>query len=123
VSSASGVKCGTPMAHLGESYSKIGDSNSARTLFNQLIAGSHDDYALAAALGLDALDRAAGVKPNEFDALRRARNYLFNRHWPEARAHLLELVERFPESANRPEALYQSGFTFFHEYNYDDAIK
>jgi len=123
IASATGVKGRSAMAKLGEAYSKIGDSNSARTVFNQLIAGSHDDYALAAALGLDALDRAAGVKPNEFDALRRARIYLFNRHWPEARAHLLELVERFPESANRPEALYQSGFTFFREYNYDDAIK
>src|SRR6185436_18241660 len=67
--------------------------------------------------------RAAGSKPNEFDALKRARIYLFNRHWQEARAHLLDIIDRFPESVNRSEALYQAGFTFFREYNHDDAIK
>ena len=123
IASITGVKGRSAMAKLGEAYSRIGDAESARAVFNQLIAALRDDYALAAALGLDALDRAAGTKPTEFDALRRARIYLFNRHWPEARAHLLDIVERFPESANRPEALYQTGFTFFREYDYDDAIK
>ena len=51
------------------------------------------------------------------------RIYLFNRHWAEARAHLLDIVDRFPESPNRAEALYQTGFTFFREYNHDEAIK
>src|SRR5258706_440250 len=80
---------------------------------------SRDDYALAAAIGLDGLDQSAKTKPSEFDSLRRARIYLFNRHWPEARAHLLDIVDRFPESPNRSEALYQAGFTLFREYNYD----
>ena len=48
-----------------------------------------------------------------------ARNLLFNRHWVEARAHMLDVVERFPESPNRAEALYQTGFTFFREYNHN----
>ena len=111
------------MAKLGEAYSKAGETEVARALFNQLVAGSRDDYALSGALGLDALDRASGTKPNEFDALRRARVYLFNRHWPEARADLISIVERFPDSPNRPEALYQTGFSFYREDLYDDAIK
>jgi soluble lytic murein transglycosylase len=123
IASASGVKGRSAMARLGEAYSKMGEAEPARAVFNQLIGASRDDYALAAAAGLDELDRAAGIKPNEFDALRRARTYLFNRHWPEARARLKDIVERFPESPNRAEALYQAGFTLFREYNYDEAIR
>lgn len=123
IASAAGVKGRSAMARLGEAFSKTGEAESARSVFVQLVNGSRDDYALAAALGLDALDRAARTKPNEFDALRRARIYLFNRHWPEARSHLIDIVDRFPESPNRSEALYQAGFTLFREYNYDEAIK
>src|SRR5262249_3973848 len=77
IASETGVRGRSAMARLGEAYSKAGDNEAARTLFNQLVAGSRDDYALSGALGLDALDRAAGTRPNEFDALRRARIYLF----------------------------------------------
>ncbi len=108
---------------LAEAYSKTGDAQSARTLFDQLVSGSRDDYALAAAEGLDSLDRAAKTRPNEFEALRRARIYLHNRHWAEARAHFLDIVERFPESLNRAEAIYQTGFTHYREENHDEAIK
>ena len=123
IASVSGVKGRRAMARLGEAYARTGQSEAARGVFNQLVNGSRDDYALAAALGLDSLDHDAGIKPTEFDAMRRARIYLFNRHWPEARTQLLEVVDRFPESQNRSEALYQTGFTFFREYNYDDSIK
>lgn len=123
LASATGVKGRSAMARLGEAYAKSGDAELARAVFGQLIGASRDDYALSAAVGLDALERAARTKPNEFDALRRARIYLFNRHWPEARAHLMDIVQRYPESQNRPEVLYQTGFTFFREYNYVEAIK
>ncbi|HKP12721.1 MAG TPA: transglycosylase SLT domain-containing protein, partial [Blastocatellia bacterium] len=121
--STTGAAGRTAMARLGEAYAKLGDAASARATFTQLIGASRDDYALAASLGLDALDRAAGVKPNEFEALRRARIYLFNRHWSEARAHLLDIIARFPESANRAEAIYQAGFTLYREDQFDEAIK
>jgi soluble lytic murein transglycosylase len=123
IASTTGVKGRSAMARLGEAYSKTGETEQARAVFNQLVGASRDDYALAASAGLDSLDKAAKTMPSEFDALRRARIYLFNRHWPEARDHLVDIVERFPESANRAEALYQTGFTFFREYNYDEAIK
>jgi soluble lytic murein transglycosylase len=123
IASATGVKGRSAMARLGEAYSKTGEVEQARTVFNQLIGASRDDYALAASAGLDSLDRASRSRASEFDDIRRARIYLFNRHWPEARAHFVSIVERFPESPNRPEALYQTGFTFFREYNYDEAIK
>lgn len=120
--SPSGVHGRSAMARLGEAYAKLGDVQSARAVFAQLVGASRDDYALTAALGLDELDRGAGVKPNEFDALRRARIYLFNRHWSEARVHLLDITARFPDSPNRAEALYQTGFTLYREDKFDDAI-
>jgi soluble lytic murein transglycosylase len=119
----SGVRGRKAMAQLGEAYARSGDKATARSYFEQLVAGSRDDYALAAAEGFDEIDRAANLKPNEFDSLRRARIYLTNRHWAQAREHLLHIVNNFPESPNRAEALYQTGFAYYREDNYDEAIK
>ncbi|HKY05755.1 MAG TPA: tetratricopeptide repeat protein, partial [Blastocatellia bacterium] len=121
--STSGVRGRSALARLGEAFAKTGDRDSARAAFNRLISGSRDDYALAASEGLDALDRASGSRPDEFEALRRARIYLFNRHWAEARAHLVDIVERFPASPNRAEALYQTGFTYYREDNFTEAVE
>jgi len=110
------------MALLGEAYMKAGDTASARQVFASLVEGSRDDYALQGALGLDRLDQQARSRPDEFEALRRARIYLENRHWADARRQLLDLIDRFPQSPNRPEALYQTGFAYYREDNYDDAI-
>ncbi len=123
IASAVGVRGRSAMARLGEAYAKTGDTSSARPLFNQLIAGSRDDYALQGAQGLDELDQQAKSQPDEFEALRRARIYLTNRHWAQARTHLLDIVERFPQSQNRAEALYQTGFTYYREDNFDEALK
>ena len=121
--STRGTRGRDAMARLGEAYSKSGEREEARSVFNQLVSGSRDDYALAAAAGLDALDAASSARPDEFESLRRARIYLHNRHWSEARAHLLNIVERYPNSRNRPEALYQTGFTYYREESHDEAIK
>ncbi|HJQ25324.1 MAG TPA: transglycosylase SLT domain-containing protein [Blastocatellia bacterium] len=121
--SPSGAHGRGAMARLGQAYARLGDTAAARATFTQLVGASRDDYALAAVIGLDALDRAAEVKPDEFEALRRARIYLFNRHWAEARAHLLDIIERFPNSPNRAEAVYQTGYTFYREDRFDDATK
>ena len=121
--STSGAAGRSAMARLGEAYAKLGDTPSARSTFDQLVSGARDDSALRAAEGLDVLDRKAGVKASEFEALRRARIYLSNRHWAEAREHLLLIVQSFPGSPNRGEALYQTGFTFYREDKYEDAIK
>ena len=122
LASTSGAAGRSAMARVGEAYAQIGDAGAARSTLDQLVSGARDDSALRAAQVLDSLDRAAGVKPSEFDALRRARIYLSNRHWSEARAHLGYLIEKFPASANRAEALYQMGFALYREDNYDEAI-
>jgi soluble lytic murein transglycosylase-like protein/TolA-binding protein len=111
------------MAKLGQAYLKAGDSASAREVFTQLESASRDDYALAAALGLDQLDQAAGTALNEFECVRRAHIYVENRHWAEARRRFLDVVERFPQSPNMAEAIYQIGFSFYREDQYPEAIK
>ena len=121
--STSGAVGRSALARLGEAYAKLGDVSSARSTFDQLVAGARDDSALRAAEGLDALDRKAAVEASEFEALRRARIYLANRHWTDARAHLLLIIQSYPKSPNRAEALYQAGFTLYREDKYDDAIK
>ncbi|HWP42772.1 MAG TPA: transglycosylase SLT domain-containing protein [Blastocatellia bacterium] len=123
IASLRGARGRSAMVRLGGAYSKAGDRDRARSIFEQLISGSRDDYALAAAEGLDSLDRAAGAAPSEFDALRRARIYLANRHWAQARAHLLYIIDRFPQSQNRAEATFQTGFTYYREDKFDEAIK
>ena len=123
LASARGQRGRDALARLGEAYFKSGDAAQARAVFDQLISGSRDDHALAAAAGLDGIDAASRTKPDEFEALRRARIYLHNRHWAEARNHLLYIAERFPDSQNRPEALYQTGFTHYREENHNEAIK
>lgn len=109
------------LAKLAKAYAGLGDAGSARAILRELTSGSYDDYALEAARELDRLDRAARIEPDEYDLMRRARIYLANRHWAEARKHLLDLIERFPQSANRAEALYQIGLTFYREEKYDQA--
>lgn len=111
------------LAMLGQAYLRVGDLAAAREAFSQLESGSRDDYALSAALGLDALDQAANTKPGEFECVRRANIYLENRHWAEARRSFMEIVNGFPQSTNRPDALYQIGFCFYREENNDDAVK
>lgn len=110
------------LAALGEAYFKSGDATASRQAFSQLLStGSRDDYSLEAALGLDSLDSKAGTAPDEFEAMRRARIYLANRHWSEARAHLLAIIERFVDSPNRAEALYQTGFSLYREGKFEEA--
>jgi soluble lytic murein transglycosylase len=123
IASGSGTVGRKAMLKLGEAYSAHGNHTAARSQFERLVAGSRDDYALGAAAALDELDRRAGVRPDEFETLRRARIYLSNRHWSQAREHLLRLVSEFPQSPNRAEAIYQTGFTFYREDRYDEAIK
>jgi soluble lytic murein transglycosylase-like protein len=54
--------------------------------------------------------------------LRRAKIYMDNRAFAEAREHWQTLIERFPNDASIPSALYGIGRSFFQEHRYDDAL-
>jgi soluble lytic murein transglycosylase len=120
---------------IGQAYLKSGQSDAARDVFNSLLtkmpdASRPDDYALEAVRGLDILDsgsaeaaaKAAPKLSSEAEHLRRASIYNFNRDFEGARLHYLAVVERFPQSANMADALYQTGRTFYQEMRFDEAV-
>jgi soluble lytic murein transglycosylase-like protein/TolA-binding protein len=110
-------------ARVGEAQLALGQSAAARATFESLMTGSSDDAALRAAEGLDRIDAAAQTKLTEAERLRRARIYQFNRSFAEARPHWLALVNEFPQSAARAEALFQLGRGLFLEDKFAEAIK
>jgi soluble lytic murein transglycosylase len=119
---------------IGQAYLGSGQKDAAREVFNTLVtkmpdASRPDDYALTAIRGLDVLDSvsaeaalAAAPQLSETEHLRRALIYNFNRDFSAARRHYLAIVERYPQSANLPDALYQTGRTFYQQASFDEAI-
>jgi soluble lytic murein transglycosylase len=119
---------------LGRAYLLSGKSNEAREVFTKLVTNlpnpaQPDDFALAAAKGLDELDSAKGEfgktapKLADLEHFRRAKIYQFNRDFRDARLHYLAIVERFPQSPNMAESLYQIGRTFAQENDFAEAVK
>lgn len=119
---------------IGQAYLKSGQMVAARETFNTLItkmpdASRPDDYALAAVRGLDVLDsgsaeaaQSTAPQLQESEHLRRALIYNFNRDFSAARRHYQAIIERYPQSANMADALYQVGRTFYQELRFDEAI-
>ncbi len=117
---------------LGEAYLQSGKLNEAREVFTKLTnnlpnPGQPDDFALAGAKGLDRLDAGENygkIAPNlpDFEHLRRALIYNFNRDFPDARLHYQAIVKDYPQSGNVPDALYQIGRSYAQEANFVEAI-
>lgn len=121
-------------ALIAQAYLRSGQKEAAREIFNSLLTKIEqsvrpDDFALAAARGLDTLDsgseeNAERQTPQLSDAehMRRAYVYHFNRDFAGARRHYAALIEQYPQSASLPEALYQMGRSLFQEGRYEEAI-
>lgn len=111
-------------ARIGESYLALNQAAQARTTFESLLTGgAMDDAALKAVLGLDKIDEAARTPLTESDRLRRARICQFNRNFADARKHWLAVVNEFPQSTARPEALFQLGRGYFWEENFRESAR
>lgn len=119
---------------IAQSYLQSGKTNEAREIFTKLINNSPnpaqpDDYALIAAKSLDEMDSEKGAfgktapKLADLEHFRRAKIYQFNRDFPDARLHFTAIVERFPQSPNLPESLYQIGRGYVLDNNFNEAIK
>lgn len=111
------------MGQVGLAHLRLGQELQARAVFEQLIAGARDDQALLAAHKLDELDAKAGRAISETELLTRGRIYLHNRDSAAARRAYQQLVDRYPESRSRPEALYAIGRAYYIEYEYENAIR
>lgn len=125
------------LALLGQAYLQSGKTFEARETFTKLInslpnPAQPDDFALLAVKSLDEIDSGEEAKENfgkvapklaDIEHFRRARIYQFNRDFADARLHFQAIVERFPQSPNLPEALYQIGRGYAQENNFNEALK
>lgn len=121
------------LALLGEAYLQSGKTEKAREIFLGLInnlpnPAQPDDFALAGAKGLDRLEtgeKFGQIAPDLPDHLhlQRALIYQFNRDFANARLHYLAIIEKFPDSGNVPDAIYQIGRGFAQTGEYPEAEK
>jgi soluble lytic murein transglycosylase len=90
-----------------------------------LTASGTQDGALATVRRLDREERGPGGKLAQLtvtEHLRRAKIYMDNRAFAEAREHWQTLIERFPGDDSIPAALYGIGRSYFQEHRYEDAL-
>lgn len=118
---------------LGQAYLRSGKTNEAKEIFNRLVAnlpnaGQPDDFALTALRLLDEIIvgkelSTAKLPPlTDFEYLRRAQIYQFNRDFPRARVYFQAIIEKHPASGIVPDALFQIGRSYAQEKKYDEAI-
>ncbi len=111
-------------AKIGEAQLAMGLTAEARRTFEALLAnGSLDDASLSACAGLDKIDAASRKVLTEAQTLRRAAVYQFNRNFAEARRHYLALINNFPRSPKRAEAMFQIGRGYFLDNDFVEAAK
>jgi soluble lytic murein transglycosylase len=121
-------------ALLAEAYLRSGQSQEARNIFTVLLdkmpnPAQPDDVSLSAAKGLDLLD--GGVENfgkqapelTEQEYLRRANIYQFNRDFADAKLHFDAIIDRFPNSENVPDAIFQIGRGFAQASNFVEAAQ
>lgn len=116
---------------LGDSYFKSGNQAKAREIYTLLVTelsnrGQPDDFALAGARGLDLLDGGQGFGKStaipDYEHLRRASIYQFNRDFADARLHYAAIIENFPTSGIVPDAIFQTGRGYAQEGNFAEAV-
>ncbi|MCY7374680.1 MAG: transglycosylase SLT domain-containing protein, partial [Pyrinomonadaceae bacterium] len=119
---------------LGQAYLQSEKINEAREIFTRLVsdlpnAGQPDDFALMGAKLLDemTIGKELAVKNlpplTDYEYLRRAQIYQFNRDFPGARIYFLAIIEKHPASGIVPDAIYQIGRSYAQEKKFDEAIK
>lgn len=115
-------------ALIGRANMLAGNIDAARNLFEGLVGGTPDsdqpdDYALAAVIGLDAIDTAAATELPDSEDFRRAGVYHFNREFNSARKHYLAVLNRNTNVELMPKAVFETGRTFAQEGNFSEAVK
>ena len=113
-------------AFLAEAYLRSGDTAKAKDLFTSLATNlsnpaQPDDFALAGARGLDGLDPRASL--TDYEHLRRATIYQFNRDFSQARYHYAAIINNHRESGLVPEAIFQTGRGYAQLGDFTEGIK
>jgi soluble lytic murein transglycosylase len=118
---------------LAQAFLQSGKTEQARETFTKLITGmpnpgQPDDFALAGARGLDALEVGAekfgktAPALSDYEHLRRAQIYAFNRDFADARLHYRAIIENHPASGLVPDAIYQIGRGYVQMGEFVEAI-
>lgn len=119
---------------LGRSYLYSAQNDSAKAIFNELIATvanppQPDDIALEAVKGVDLIETGSEkfgkeVSPlSDYEHLKRAQIYQFNRDFANARLHFAAIVNNHPTSGIAPDAIYQIGRGYSQTANFTEAVK
>lgn len=119
---------------LAQSYLRGGNADAAKENFLKLATElsnptQPDDFALAAAKGLDTLEINQSeigkmVPPlTDYEHLRRATIYQFNRDFADARLHYAAIIKNHPTSGIVPDAIYQTGRGYVQLGEFAEAIK
>jgi soluble lytic murein transglycosylase-like protein/tetratricopeptide (TPR) repeat protein len=119
---------------LGRAYLYSGNAEAARGVLNELIASianpaQPDDFALGAVRALDLIDvgseKLGKVAPPlvDYEHLKRAQIYQFNRDFANARLHFSAIVNNHPNSGIVPDAIYQIGRGYSQAANFTEAVK
>jgi soluble lytic murein transglycosylase len=122
------------LALLAQAFLQNNQIQEARETFTKLInnlpnPGQADDYALAGAKGLDLMEVGADKFGKEapaltdYEHLRRASIYNFNRDFPAARLHYEAIIKNHPQSGIAPDAIYQIGRGWAQSVEFVEAIK
>ena len=138
VSAAPGTSSATLPRELsllrGRSFLYKGDAKNAAAQFESVIAstvnpGQPDDLALEAVRGIDLLDVGSerfgkeAAKLSDYEHLKRAQIYQFNRDFAAARLHFLRIVNDHPSSGIAPDAMFQTGRGYTQSANFSEAVK
>ncbi len=106
-------------SQLGLILRKAGREAEAVAVFRKLLPGKDDASLLAA----EELDQRGDTDLAEAQKLVRARLYLTNRRSAGAIRHFTELVEKYPASRTRPEAMWSIGRAYYIDEQWDRAAQ
>ena len=119
---------------LARAYLYKGDKTAARPIFEEIIVASPnpaqpDDLSLQAVKAIDLMDVGSArsgkevAKLSDYEHLKRASIYQFNRDFADARLHFLAILNDYPASGLAPDAAYQIGRGYSQSGEYTEAVK
>ena len=116
---------------LAEAYLQSGNTLAATENFTILIdklanPAQPDDFALGAVKSLDLIATGSGQSVpalGDYEHLRRAQIYQFNRDFAAARLHFTSIINNHSSSGIVPDAIYQIGRGYTQQSNFTEAIK
>lgn len=129
-SPAAGDSARRDTALLAQAYLHSGNAAKAKDLFGSLITGlanpaQPDDYALAAAVALDSIESGGAGVPEltDYEHLRRASIFQFNRDFARARLHYNAIISRHSGSGLVPDSIVQVGRGYVQQRDFTEALK